>query len=323
MRKHGKSPPIGDRFPHTPNKQSDEHGSRSTFSKPLEAVQPSTPSNLGTEMQEEFVDEYRTNKERARDRIDQEVIGNAEALRRVNLQKSFWAINLFKEAGEASGSFHYIRPLTTIPAHGDGTNKERANEEASRRARGKIRRYCATNGLNRLGTLTYKGEGCDDPKQVRAHIGEFFKEIRKSQPRDLPYLWVPEWHKSHGLHVHFAVGRYIKRSTIEQAWPHGFVHIKILGDLPTGSQVLEQSRLASRYLSKYVAKNFADSGDLGGLHRYDLAQGFQPLSQRIRAQSRFEAIQRAIDVMGKPYSYMWDSNDENNWNRPPAVYLSW
>jgi|GEM_PF-4388228 hypothetical protein len=35
----------------------------------------------------------------------------------------------------------------------------------------------------------------------------------------LPYLWVPEWHPGgHGLHLHFAVGRYIKRSAIESAW---------------------------------------------------------------------------------------------------------
>ena len=275
-------------------------------------------------MPDKFTEEHRKSEREKRDRLDLAVGVKAEALRRINLQKSFWAINLYKEAGEASGSFHYVRKLQTIPSHGDGKNKERANEEAARRAKGKIRRYCATNGLNRLGTLTYRDPGCFDHKQLRTHLSDFFKELRKSQSRDFPYLWVPEWHpQGHGLHVHFAVGRYIKRSSIEQAWPHGNIDIKLLGDLPTGSGTLEQARVAAGYLSKYVSKNLQDPRNLAGFHRYDLAQGFSPVPQRIRGASRFEVINRTIEIMGRPNSYMWDSNQEENWNRPPAVYLSW
>jgi len=73
-------------------------------------------------------------------------------------------------------------------------------------------------------------------------------------------VWVPEWHKSgHGLHVHFAVGRFIGRGKIEQAWGRGFVHIKLLGDLPAGSGSLQEARLAARYLSKYVTKTFDEA----------------------------------------------------------------
>ena len=55
--------------------------------------------------------------------------------------------------------------------------------------------------------------------------------------RPLAYLWTAEWHKTgHGLHVHFAIGEYIRRSLIEQSWAHGFVHIKLLGDLPVGDR---------------------------------------------------------------------------------------
>jgi hypothetical protein len=83
--------------------------------------------------------------------------------------------------------------------------------------------------------------------------------------RRSPYLWTGEWHK-HGLrlHAHFAVGRYVPQTKIEGAWPHGFVHIKLLGDLPYGSVALDQARLAARYLSKYVGKSFAEQGQ--GLH---------------------------------------------------------
>ena len=70
------------------------------------------------------------------------------------------------------------------------------------------------NRLNRLGTLTYRGAGNHDPMLLRRHVGEFFRALRSSLGGDpLPYVWVPEWHKTdHGLHVHFAVGRYIPRS---------------------------------------------------------------------------------------------------------------
>lgn len=73
-----------------------------------------------------------------------------------------------------------------------------------------------------------------------------------------------EWHKSgHGLHAHFAVGRYIGRRKIEQAWGRGFVHIKLLGDLPVESTSLHEARLAARYLSKYVSKTSTPHGRRG------------------------------------------------------------
>ena len=68
-------------------------------------------------------------------------------------------------------------------------------------------------------------------------------------------MWVPELHADgERFHVHFAVGQYIPRGLIERAWGHGFVHIKLLGDLPVGSGALDEARLAARYLSKYVGR---------------------------------------------------------------------
>ena len=46
---------------------------------------------------------------------------------------------------------------------------DRSVGEASRRARGKVRRYCAAGGLNRFGTLSYRGEGELDPRRVRGN----------------------------------------------------------------------------------------------------------------------------------------------------------
>ena len=64
-------------------------------------------------------------------------------------------------------------------------------------------------------------------------------------------------------------------------WGRGIVHIKLIGDLPVGSGALEEARLAASYLAKYVSKNVADER-VPGLHRYEVAQGFQPERVRLR-----------------------------------------
>lgn len=211
-------------------------------------------------------------------------------------------------------------------ARGEAANPERAAAEAGRRARSKLRRYCAANRLNRLGTLTYRGSGNHDPAVLREHLGEFFRELRGSlDGKSFPYAWVPEWHKSgHGLHAHFAVGRYMKRSVIERAWGRGFIHIKLIGDLPVGAGALSEARVAATYLSKYVAKTFSDSGgrDLGS-HRYDVAQGFQPERLRLSGDSAHGVLAEASELMGGLPSVEWSSWDVPEWQGAPAIWAQW
>jgi hypothetical protein len=134
---------------------------------------------------------------------------------------------------------------------------------------------------------------------------------------------VPELHKDgEHFHLHFAVGRYIYRSLIEQAWGRGFVSIKLLGDLPVGSGALEESRKAAGYLSKYVAKSF-DQPALRGLHRFDVAQGFQPVKERVYGRTENELLHAASDRMGSFPSTVWRSGDVAEWQGPPAVWASW
>lgn len=236
-----------------------------------------------------------------------------------------WSLRLSPTAGEAGGCFvsaRRSRPSKVAP--GMAADPERAAEEAARRARGQLRRYCSANGLNRLGTLTYSGEGCHDPVELRRHVAAFFRTLRTSLGGDrVAYAWVAEWHKTgHGQHVHFAVGRYIARELIEQSWPHGFVHIKLLGDLPVGSGRLEEARQAARYLGKYAGKAF-DAHRVPGLHRYEVAQGFRPASESITGVSLAQVMAAACDRMGSQPSRSWSSADEPGWDRPPAVWVSW
>lgn len=236
-----------------------------------------------------------------------------------------WSLRLYPAAGEAGGCFVSARRSRPVRvAAGMAADPERAAAEAARRARGQLRRYCAANGLNRLGTLTYRGSGCHDPLLLRRHVAGFFRALRAEVGGGrFPYAWVAEWHKTgHGQHVHFAVGRYVGRGLIERSWPHGFVHIKLLGDLPAGSGRREESRQAARYLGKYAGKAF-DARRVAGLHRYEVAQGYRPASVPISGISLAEVMVAACDRMGGRPSRSWSSVDEPEWNRPPAVWASW
>lgn len=238
-----------------------------------------------------------------------------------------WSLAVYESAREAGGSFRYSlqAPRTPLAPGHVAADPVRAAEEAARRARSKARRYCAANRLNRLGTLTYRGGGCHDPKQLRAEVAAFFRTLRALLGDvAFPYLWTSEWHKSgHGLHVDFAVGRFIKRSLIEQAWGHGFVHIKLLGDLPVGSGTIAEARQAARYLSKYVGKDF-DAKRSQGLHRYEVAQGFQPTVVSVWGRTREEAIDLACSVMhGVRPEVIWLSDEKDDWQGPPAMWLQW
>ena len=238
-----------------------------------------------------------------------------------------WAFSLYPDAAEGGGSFQgSTRRVPDYVSRGFAADPERAAAEGGRRARARLRRYCAANRLNRLGTLTYRGAGCHDPETVREHLGEFFRSLRAGLgATPLPYVWVPEWHKSgHGLHAHFAVGQFVRRRLIEQAWGHGFVHIKLLGNLPVGSSSLSEARVAAGYLAKYVAKTFADpSARVLGLHRYDVAQGFQPLGVSLTGRSAADVIEQASSVFGSDPSVEWSSSTVEDWQGPPAIWAQW
>ncbi|MEX0826235.1 MAG: hypothetical protein WD184_05740 [Acidimicrobiia bacterium] len=233
-----------------------------------------------------------------------------------------WFLSLYPEAGEAGGSFRGLSRVDSSSGGGWAVDPARSLDEAARRARSKVRRYCAANGLNRFGTLTYAGEGVHDPRVVRADVGRFFRGLRRGLGGEaFPYLWVPELHKSgHGFHLHFAVGRYVPRGLIERAWGRGFVFIKLIQGTPSGAGVREEARVAARYLSKYLGKEMAGAG---GLNRYDGAQGFQPKAEPITGRTESVVVEAASERMGSQPAYVWRSVNQEGWKGPPAVWLQW
>jgi hypothetical protein len=123
--------------------------------------------------------------------------------------------------------------------------------------------------------------------------------------------------------VHFAVGRYVRQRLIRDVWGRGIVHIKLIGDLPHGSGALEEARVAAGYLGKYVSKSLDDARRAAGLHRYEVAQGFQP--ERVQLAGRLEAqvLAEASERMGREPSRIWRSSLAEGWSKPPALWCAW
>jgi hypothetical protein len=237
--------------------------------------------------------------------------------------RAYWSFSLYPQAAEGGGCF--VPTLRAEPVGGGASSDpDRSEAEAGRRARAKVRRFCAANRLNRLATLTYAGLGCFDQAQLRADVGEFFRGLRRELGGEpLAYLWVPEWHPGgHGLHVHFAVGRFVPVGLIKTVWGRGHVHIKLIGDLPVGSGALEEARHVARYIGGYVTKNVADER-IPGLHRYEVAQGFQPERVQFAAASDDEVIALASERMGSKPAQVWRSSEAEGWRGPPAYWCAW
>jgi hypothetical protein len=247
-----------------------------------------------------------------------------EATKLVEAEGGRWVLRLFPEAAEAGGTFRgvVVKRDRGRGCQGETEDPQRSAEEAVRRAGTSIRRYAAANRLNRLGTLTY-ASACRDEVRLRMDVRSFFRTLRDDLGEPLPYIWVPEWHPGgHGLHVHFAVGRYIRHSLIKRSWGRGHVHIKLLGDVPIGQGSLGEARQAARYLAKYLRKDL-DAPRTLGLHRYECAQGFQPRVEQIVARSSPAALEEASERMGSWPNILWRSRDADRWYGPPAIWAAW
>src|SRR5690349_6281350 len=121
----------------------------------------------------------------------------------VRPREGHWSFVLYPGAAEGGGSFRSAG-LGSGPDQSFVADADRSASDAVRRARPKVRRFCADNRLNRLGTLTYGPPFCRDPQQLRRDIGEFFRRLRAEAGEPFAYLWVPERHADgERFHVHF------------------------------------------------------------------------------------------------------------------------
>src|SRR5207244_9810933 len=92
-------------------------------------------------------------------------VGIVSAARLVD--EACWQLSLYPQAAEGGGC---LRGRRGNEPSGSRPDPARSSAEAARRARGKLRRYCAANTLNRFATLTYAGAGCRDPRRLRVDV---------------------------------------------------------------------------------------------------------------------------------------------------------
>ena len=197
--------------------------------------------------------------------------------------------------GEATTRLSSARPVSALEAEnravsharsllrrkGRTGDPERSLEEADRRAKAGIRRWCVHRRASRLATLTYR-EGVWEWSTVWADIERLRRELDAASFND-SVLAYPEGHPgptdvngvqvadSHGWHIHLAVAKFVPVDVLRSCWERatsnaGFVDIRkirVRGGRAVGG------REAARVTARYVAK--AISGYATKAHRAPLA----------------------------------------------------
>jgi hypothetical protein len=87
---------------------------------------------------------------------------------------------------------------------------------------------------------------------------------------------------------------------------------------------LSDARKAAGYLSKYVSKTFTEPGSqVFGHHRYDVAQGFQPVKLGLSGHSPADVLSQASDYLNGPPVTQWSSASVEDWAGAPAIWAQW
>ena len=164
-------------------------------------------------------------------------------------------------------------------------------------------------GSTASGTLTYAATGCHDPRALRRtwRPSSGGSAVRIGEP--FPYLWVPEWHAAgHGLHVHFAVGRYV-RHRADRGGVGPRVRPHQAARRPAGRLGAARRGAARGPLPREVRRQ-GPRDRRGG--RAPSVRGRPGLPAAARCRSRpataDEALDWASDVMGSDRPRIWRSS---------------
>lgn len=210
------------------------------------------------------------------------------------------------------------------PAEADrpGRTPEELELDASRRARGAMRRWARHNRLDHLGTLT-NADVVLDYGEMSRRVDGFFRRMREDGFR-IPVAVVIEPHPGgHGWHAHFGAPRFISVRRLRAWWPHGRIDIQGPRDCPAGAR---GPRKLSRYLAKYIGKAIAGEELHGcsprpaGAHRWWHTQGFEPPPVRVR----FNRLAEAMDFLRRSYGEpdLMKAFGEGESYRPEGYWLS-
>lgn len=227
------------------------------------------------------------------------------------------SVRVFPTAREASW---YVRPsLRSGGKPGrpeqpsfEAAGRQEVDDRASRRAAAQVRRYCKANRLSRHLTVTFDPEHeVHSRGEVLRAVAAFRRRLFEHYGERFPFVGVPEQGgKNRRWHCEVALGRYVPQALLESLWGNGFVNVVRYTDRhKTGDEVAAAAKVAG-YLSKYVAKAFAETERQPGDHRYEVAQGFQPESEVYDVDDLDEGYRVALRSFGGELpAWLWSSAD--------------
>lgn len=231
-----------------------------------------------------------------------------------------WRGRVFPQVGEAVAVLRSNQPSQK---KGTGCSPDENRRRAARRARTQVRRYCVANRLRRLVTLTYAPPFCTDHDQVVNDVAQFVRRLRKAlHVEAFPYVWVPELHKDgQRYHVHVVIDRFVPKAVVAECWGHGFVDVRQIRNNGEGNGTA--MRRVAGYVAKYVAKTYED--EAGGRHRYEVGQGFQPISLELTAPrpEAFAGLAAMHAFNGEAPATAWSSSSAEMWTGPPVEVWQW
>jgi hypothetical protein len=125
-----------------------------------------------------------------------------------------------------------------------------------------------------------------------------------------------ERHRSGAWHVNVVIGERVEYEDVGRTWGHGNVWVSRFSSRQ-GESARDAARRAAAYVAKYVSKEFETVGE-EGIHRYEVAQGFQLRVVRVFALSATGIIEEA----GGQVVYRFDAPVSDSLRGPPIVWAA-
>ncbi len=248
----------------------------------------------------------------------------------------WWEGNVYPDAGEVIGwretrLLHQgketsyppsvVRVRTVAGSAAPPAIAESNRDRAARRAKSRLRRYCVANRLRYMWVLTFApdAEGLQEFDLRRAKRATAFW-VKRALRAELGYrgAYAIGWerHRSGAWHVNVVIGERVEYEDVGRTWGHGNVWVSRFSSRQ-GESARDAARRAAAYVAKYVSKEFETVGE-EGIHRYEVAQGFQLRVVRVFALSATGIIEEA----GGQVVYRFDAPVSDSLRGPPIVWAA-
>jgi len=207
---------------------------------------------------------------------------------------------------------------------------------ANGRAGSRSRRYFVTNRLRYMWVLTF-AQSRTDRRAVMAVVAVFARRLRTLHGgAAFPYWYSPELHPGgHGWHVNFFIATRVEHADVESLWGQGFVWVTDFASSlkgPKGEPLRvtrnprEGLRRAAHYGCKYAQKDWSPEHVGRQSHRYEVAQGFAPVSESVWIEWAAEGEGLVAELVPPDEWHnvqRWNSSDDPEWKRPHVETWRW